>query len=389
MHVMRNLVRRSGVAITGAVLLVAAACSSDSSDSADGSGGAAGAPDDTDTPYPDADWARGDAAEAGFDPAVLDELAAEAEAAGSNCLIVIRHGELVAEWYWNGTEPTTNQEVFSATKSYSSTLVGIAQADGDLDVTDPASQYIPEWVGTPSEDITVENLVSNNSGRQWSLPIDYSQLIQAPDRTGFAVGLGQDAPPGESWAYNNSAIQTLDAVLEAATGEDPLAFARERLLDPIGMDDSEWTPDNAGNANMFFGLHSTCEDMARFGYLFLHGGNWDGEQIVPEEWVDAATGEPSQELNAAYGYLWWLNHRGPIGGALQATTAEGGAEDPDGYLVEGAPEDMFWALGLGGQVIQVDPGSDTIVVRLGPGATEERYGAAETSKVVTEALVEP
>jgi len=372
------------VAAAVVVALMAPACSGGSGSS---SSGAASSTSTTGEPavYPTASWTTGDPAEAGFDPARLEAIAAEAEQNQSNCLVVIRHGRLVAEWYWNGTDATSSQEVFSATKSVSSTLVGIAQADGALDVGDPASDYISEWGGTPSAEVTVENLLSNDSGRHWDLTTDYRDLVSAADRTGFAVGLTQDSPPGTTWAYNNAAIQTLDAVLTEATGQPAADYAAERLLGPLGMTQSEMTRDAAGNTNLFFGLHSTCQDMARFGYLFLRGGNWDGEQIVPEEWVEAATGQSSQELNAAYGYLWWLNRRGPLGSPMQATTGQAGGDVREGQLVPGAPADMFWARGLGGQIVQVDPGSDTVVVRLGAG---QAYDSADTAKVVTEALVD-
>jgi CubicO group peptidase (beta-lactamase class C family) len=358
--------------------------------------------------FPGAEWARAsDADEVGFDAAALEAIAADAEAAGSNCLLVTRGGEIAAEWYWNDTDAGSVQEVFSVTKSLTSTLVGIAQDDGALDVDDEASEYIDDWVGTESEDVTVANLVSNDSGREWSLEIDYGQLPGQPDLDGFATGLGQDAPPGETWAYNNSAIQTLDVVLREATGQDTHDFAAERVFAPIGMDDSLITTDDSGNTRTFMGLQSTCEDLARFGYLFLRGGEWDGTQVVSEEWVDAAVGQPSQELNSAYGYLWWLNRPGPQGGALQATAAEddagdgAGGDEADGddsaeggigQLVSGAPDDMFFALGLGNQVVAVDPGSDTVVVRLGRFETPEGakpFDAAATARVVTEALADP
>ena len=376
--------------------VVAAACSSGSSgSSADSPSEAEAGADPAATEaesrpavYPATEWRRGDPAEAGFDPAKLEEIATEAQQNGSNCLVVTRHGELVAEWYWNGTNATSAQEVFSATKSVSSTLVGIAEADGDLDVDDPASDYISEWAATPSAEVTIENILSNDSGRHWDLATDYQGLVADPDRTGFAVALGQDAAPGTTWAYNNSAIRTLDDVLSRATGAEPADYAADKLLDPIGMEHSEMTRDGAGNTNMFFGLQSTCEDMARFGYLFLRGGDWDGTQVVPQDWVEAATGQPSQGLNAAYGYLWWLNHQGPLGNPLQATTGQEAGSTPDGQMVAGAPEDIYWALGLGGQVVQVDPGSDTVVVRLGTGDLGANYGSANTARVVTEALAD-
>ena len=387
---MQRFTRGMTAAALSAALL-AASCSSGDDDSSSETDDTtetteAAAPD---TAFPGDEWATVDPAEAGFDPAKLDEIAADAEASASYCFMVVRHGELVKEWYWGEETPTTPHEVFSATKSYASTLVGLAVADGKLDVDDKASEYIPEWVGTPSEDVTVKDLLSNDSGRHWDFQSDYPGLIGAPDRTAYGIGLGQDGPPDTIWAYNNSAIQTLDAVLDATVDESPADYAQERIFEPIGMADSEMTLDGAGNTNMFFGLQSTCQDMARFGHLFLNQGTWDGDEVVPAEWVDEAIGAPSQDLNASYGYLWWLNHKGPQPNPDAATDPNAGP-GPDGQAVPGAPEDMFWAHGLGDQIIAVDPGSDTVVVRLGDGgAGGSGFGRAEMAQVVTEALVDP
>lgn len=393
----RRSMVRLGAALTGFLMLASACSGFDDSDQAAGDEGAsgeqaaAGAADDL--VYPGAEWEEVDPAEAGFDQARLDELAGRAEAAESNCLLVTRRGRLVAEWYWNEGAPTTAQEVFSATKSYGSTLVGIAQEEGALDIDDPASEYIDEWVGTPSEDVTVRNLLSNDSGRHWDAATDYARLPFAQDTTQFGIDLEQADEPGTTWNYNNSAIQTLDAVLEQATGEAPAAYAQERLLGPIGMDHSEMGHDPTGNTLIFMGLRSTCRDMARFGYLFLRHGAWDGEQIVPEDWVEEATGHPSQDLTAGYGLLWWLNRRGPVLGPLGAMGGPGAAGEDvqEGQMAQDAPEDMYWALGLGGQVISVDPGSETVVVRLGPPSMggAPGYGPGDAAQVVTEALTDP
>lgn len=380
----------SALAALVALGLVAAACSGGDDDDGDGSATTeAAAP--ADAVYPGDSWAEADPAEMGFDPAILDALATTAEQAGSSCLVVTRKGEMVGQWYWDGTDAATTHEVFSVTKSITSTLVGLAEAEGDLALSDPASKYIPEWEGTDSAEVTIKNLVSNDSGREWSLGIDYSQLTSAADRTAFAVALGQDAPPGTTWAYNNSAIQTLDQVLRNATGEDTDDFAEEHLFAPIGMDDSHMTQDGSGSTATFFGLQSTCEDLARFGYLFLRNGAWDGEQVVPEQWVEDAVGAPSQELNASYGYLWWLNREGPMGNPAQATTGEADGSVEDGQMVPEAPEDMFWALGLGNQVVAVDPGSETVVVRIGEGEQDGRpvFDQTQAARVVTEALTSP
>jgi CubicO group peptidase (beta-lactamase class C family) len=339
--------------------------------------------------YPCADWQRTDAAAAGFDEAALAAIAADAERNDSTCLVVTRHGKIAGEWYWYGAGTTSTSDVFSATKSYTSTLIGIAQAEGRLSIDDKVSRYIPEWAGTPSADVTIRDILSNDSGRHWSQQDDYRGLLTARNRTRYAIGLGQDAPPGTTWVYNNSAIQTLDAVLTKAIGESPARYAKTRLFDRIGMSHSAMSEDHAGNTDMFTGLKSTCEDMARFGYLFLRGGQWNDTQIVPADWVRAATGQPSQNLNAAYGYLWWLNRRGPVLSPRQATTGQPGQNQANGQLAPDAPQDMYWAAGFGGQIIQIDPGSDTVVVRLGQpyGRSQTVYGPADTAKVVTQARV--
>ena len=100
-----------------------------------------------------------------------------------------------------------------ATKSYASTLVGIAQDEGLLDIDDLASRYIEAWAGTPSAEVTIANLLRNDSGRQHDPPSTTASCPVSQDMDSLAVGLGQAALPGTTWAYNNAAIQTLDAVL--------------------------------------------------------------------------------------------------------------------------------------------------------------------------------
>jgi CubicO group peptidase (beta-lactamase class C family) len=316
--------------------------------------------------YPDDDWRRAAPADAGLDATALEQLAAEAQAAGSECLVVTRDGVVVDERYWGPGGPAAPREVYSVSKSVTSTLVGIAQDGGLLDVDEPASTYIPAWAGTASAGVTIADLLSNDSGRHWDLSTDYAEMaVKARDKTAFAVALGQDAEPGTVWAYNNAAIQTLDAVLQVATGTAPADFAERELFDPIGMDSSRMTSDRAGNTLMFMGVESTCLDLARYGYLMLRGGQWEGEQIVSSAFVAAATGRSSTDLNAAYGYLWWLNQPGHIASPALATTGVGDQSTAEGQLAPGAPADVFWALGLNSQVVAVIPSEGIVAVRLG------------------------
>ena len=332
-------------------------------------------------------WQKVSPASVGLEAKVLDRIAHTAEQGKSNCLLVLRDDKLAGEWYFNGTGPDTTQDVYSATKSFTSTLVGVAQDEGDLRITDPASKWIPAWSATPSAGVTVRDLLSMDSGRQWSFSSDYGGLLQAPDKTAFATGLGQSAAPGTSWTYNNSAVQALEPVLRGATGESVATFAARKIFEPLGMSHTKMTTDQAGHAELFEGIRSTCRDMARFGEAMLHGGR----PVVSSSWVTQATGRPSTALNAGYGYLWWLNHKGTLASPYSATSLDG-AEHPttkQGRIVPGAPADLYWALGLGNQLIQIDPATKTVVVRLGKGEPNPQpptFGPKEASEVVTEAV---
>lgn len=378
-----SLTRRL-VLLTAAVVLVAAACSSGGgadTDTADNSGGTE-APEAQPVVFPDPDWERIDPADAGLDPAAVDELVAEAEATGSHCLAVTHNGRLVGEWNFGDWTSDDTTLFFSATKSMASTLVGIAQDEGLLDIDDPASDYITEWQGTESEDVTIRDLLGNDSGRFWSFASDYEQMPVAESNTDFSVALEQQHAPGDEWEYNNAAIQTLEAVLEGALDEDPVEFAQTRFVEPLGMH-GEWRTDASGNLQTYMGFDGNCTDALRFGNLALAGGEWNGEQLVSREWLDEATGQPSQELNEAYGFLWWRN---VDGGWEDVRTGEPG----EGPFWSDVPDDAYAALGAGGQTVAVHPSSGLVMARLAPlDALDASAGPLTLQQLLAEAVVDP
>jgi len=294
----------------------------------------------TSAAQPGTEWQKVAPAAVGLDAAKLNEIAAQARGGRSNCLVVVRDGKLAGEWYFRGTGPNTAQDVFSVTKSVTGTLVGIAQDDGDLRIGERAAKWIPQWRGTQSAAVTVRNLLSMDSGREWSALTDYLRLLPAPDRTAFAIGLGQDAAPGDVWAYNNAAVQTLDPVLANATGEDASTFAERRLFGPLGMTHTSLGTDRAGNPQLFEGMQSTCRDLARFGLLILNKGNWDGKRLISQQCLQEAT--TSSAHGPDYGYLWWLNTQQK--------------QWPSG------PASSFAAVGNGGNIIWIDPEHDVVLV---------------------------
>ena len=343
-------------------------------------------------PFVGANWQTTTPASVGLDGAELAQISTTARAGNSHCLDVVRDGKIAYEAGYGGRTAESVQDIFSATKSIASVLVGIAQDDGDLKITDRASTYVVEWKGSPAQAVTIKDLLSMDSGREWSPAIDYVQLLGSADQTAFALGLKQTTAPGTVWAYNNSAVQTLESVLQKATGVDVAMFAKERLFDPLGMTQTKLGRDRAGNAQTYEGATSTCRDLARFGQLLLNKGRWGTQQIVSSAYLHDATAVSSTHLNDGYGYLFWLNHFGVIDDPLVATSLKDAASPTRtrGRIATGAPNSMYWVLGLGNQIVQVDPGSGTVVVRLGTAQarpTPPTFGPEEASKVVTKAIL--
>ena len=136
----------------------------------------------------------------------------------------------------------------------------MAQADGDLDIDQPAKRYIEEWRGTKSRAVTIRDILSNVSGRYWDVGSDYGNLPQAEDRTQYAVDLKQQYPPGRVWAYNNAAIQTLDRVISTATGR---AHPRVRRRAAVRPDRHDPHPDDGRPGRQHQRLLRDADDVPR------------------------------------------------------------------------------------------------------------------------------
>jgi len=314
-----------------------------------------------DVPYPDPDWPTGTPESQGLASDQLDAASRAAEADQSYCLLVIRHGVLVSEHYYGGTDAATTNKSWSIAKSYTSTTVGIALGNGDLPSLDlHASDYLTSWQGTPRAGITLENLVTMTSGLDWSVFSDYIEMAAfSPDNTAFAEGVSAKDAPNTTWVYNNSAVQVIEPVFRAAAGQSIEDYARAHLWTPIGMTGTTWAHDQAGHPTTYANVMATCRDHARLGYLYLHGGRWKHQQVVPADWVAAALA-PSQPYNQGYGRLFWLNGHQPTMSSLM--------KSKDDVLYPYAPADLFAARGFGGQFIDVIPSLDMVVVRFGADA---------------------
>jgi CubicO group peptidase (beta-lactamase class C family) len=288
------------------------------------------------------EWETVDPAEAGWDPAALEELATFLETNRSRTAILLSGGRIVAEHHWAGATAETPQDIASVQKSVVSTLCGIAVDRGLLAVDDRVSDHLPAgWTAADPADearITVEHLLTMSSG------LDQNTLTQV-------------AEPGTTWAYNTTAYQKLRPVLESVSGAGIDELSREWLWTPIGASTGTRWVERAGDGPLqvdatgarLWSLQMTARDMARFGLLVQRAGKWEGEPVVSGEWLDAATA--GSEVEPTYGYLWWL-----------ASGVEATGDGPD------LPEDLVAALGANDQKVYVVPSLDLAFTRQGLSA---------------------
>lgn len=298
--------------------------------------------------WPTGGW-RTSAPEAqGMNKAKLQRLFHLLEARGAYATVVTRHGYIVAERYWGEHDPDTLFQVFSCTKSVTSALVGIAREEGAIrSVDQKMTDFFPEWalpdIDQRKQEVTLKHVLTMTSGLAWN-ELNYTspngiftQWIMNSDWVQFVLDRPLSDNPGEKFNYSTGSSHLLTAALRRTTGKTPMEYAKEHVFGPLGITNIRWQADPAGTQCGGFGLHMTARDMAKFGYLFLNRGLWDGRRLVPESWVDESTashvkvGGPLE-----YGYQWWITG------------------------VPGTGERMFIALGYGNQAIFVIPSLDIV-----------------------------
>ncbi|MGH2614867.1 MAG: serine hydrolase domain-containing protein, partial [Thermomicrobiales bacterium] len=297
--------------------------------------------------WPTAGWRTAAPESQGMDPALLAEADARirAELPYVTSLLVARGGDLVFEQYYGGfAGPEATVQIWSATKSFTATAVGIAIDEGllrlDQTVGELISDRIPEGADPRAAAVTVEQLLTMTSGFAWDSSTDYQFAFDEVDLVARALGLPMACDPGTCYEYNSGNPQVLSAMIQAVTGQTMAAYLQPRLFDPLGIPQPVWATSITGETLGAVGLEVTPRDMAKLGFLYLNDGVWDGAQIVSSSWVEAATSVQSSGANAAgvslgqapYGYLWWV---------------------PE---IVGLP--AFFGLGLGIQIIYVVPGLD-------------------------------
>lgn len=314
------------------------------------------------------DWETARPEEVGLEPAALCRITtelAEPDRWNIHAVVVVRHGKLVFEAYaagededWGGPigfiphDAATKHEMMSISKSVVSLLFGIAIERKLIAGTDiPVLPFFSEYaVKTPKWDkILLRHLLTMTPGIDWNEDTAWMDpyntvraMYEAADPYPYILGREVLHEPGTKWQYNTGATELLGAVLNKATGKPVDQFAKEALFDPLHIEDFEWGAMLNGEPAAGAGLRLRPRDAAKIGQLILNGGTWQGQRIVPEDWVKQST-KPRFDAwgDLHYGYQWWS-----------------GSSRLDG----GTMIDWSAAFGLGGQRIFIVPAFDLVVV---------------------------
>jgi len=268
--------------------------------------------------------------------------------------MMLYNGKIVVEAYMNGHNESDLWYWASAGKTLTSTVSGIAQDEGILNIDNKVSDYLGTgWTSAPLDKenlITCKNLLSMSSGLDDSLGDDVSP-----------ANLQYVADAGTRWAYHNVYVKMQDVIAEASGGTWN-AYFNTKLRDPLSMN-GFWV--NLDGLSVY---GSNTRSMARFGLMIYAKGKWHDQQIVSESFLNEAT-NTSQNINLAYGYLWWLN------GKSSFHLPQSQFQFP-GELIPNAPADMYAALGKNDQKIYIVPSKKLVVVRMGEVADGENFAVS-------------
>jgi len=330
------------------------------------------------TTFPMPDWPTATPEEMGLNRAALEAAADYSESVGGLCMTVIKDGKLVFEDYFNGTDVNTLNKSWSVAKSFTSSIIGIMITRGEIEsVDEPAANYIPAWRGTEYEVITIRHIMDMVTGLQFDFLADNLWTLAPGDMTKESVETPIAVPPDTEYNYSNHDVQLLDEIIENATGRDPEDYAKEYLFEPLGFaPEAHMEHDGAGNTIMFMGVHASCRDFARLGYLWLHRGVWDGKVIISPEYIDQAT-NPSSSVNAGHSHYWWLNGVTPY--INSEKTNEG---KYDIMMFPFAPHDLYAALGLGQNFVDVIPSLNSVFVHNRPAPHDGFAGFLNPQKLI-------
>ncbi len=269
---------------------------------------------------------------------------------GVHSLLVIRHGYVVADADFFPYSSSAPHDLASVTKTITSTLTGVAVANGLLKLDQPLLSFFPRESPANADErkraITVSNVLHMESGLDCGfLPgeQELEQMKRSPNWVQFALSLPMKYDPGTHPSYCSPGYHLLGSMIGAAAHMTELDFARQYLFGPLAIRDVVWADDPQGRNHGWGDSHFYPRDVAKIGYLYLHGGEWNGKQIVPRDWVEMSIASPAGARSEPGGYgIEWNATNGPNG-------------------------PQYGGTGRGGQLLIVWPDLDMVVVSMAGG----------------------
>ena len=276
-----------------------------------------------------------------------DELMQELEDNETKAFLMLKSGRIVIEEYFDGFHRDSSWIWFSAGKSLSAFLLGLAQEDGHLNIEEPSKNYLGDsWSNLSPEQeeaVLIRHHMSMTTGLDYTVSDPFCTDMECLDYLN---------EPGTHWFYHNAPYSLLRQILENASSQNINVYTFLNMHLNIGMD-GLWVP--VGYNNFYV---STARSMARFGLLMLNNGDWDGKTIMEDKDYLRSMTQSSQQENPSYGLLWWLNGKSHY-------KLPGSDIVFNGPLIPDAFPDMYCAVGAESQLILVIPSEDMVVVRMG------------------------
>ena len=296
--------------------------------------------------WPTAGWRSSTPEEQGMDSGLLSAMLETIQEQNYeiDSVTIVRNSYMVADVSIHPFSSTSKHNIYSCTKSVVSALVGIAIDLGYIEgLQQPILSFFPQRTianrDVNKEAMTLEHLLTMTTGfrcqdsylYRWS---GLNQMRESEDWVQFVLDLPMEGEPGERFEYCNGASHLLSGIIQETTGMSANEYALEHLFGPLGISDVDWSSSPQGISVGYSELRLRPQDMAKIGVLYLNEGRWDGEQIVPSEWVNSSTSQYiSATLEDGYGYQWWVDD-----------------------------SSMYLALGYRGQFIFVIPEKEMVVV---------------------------
>ncbi len=235
-------------------------------------------------------------------------------------LMIVRHGQVVAQGWWAPYSAPRPHLLYSLSKSFTSTALGFAVDEGLVGLDDAIVDYFPEFqadiTDPASRSITLRHAAAMATGHLIDTWEPAVRADPAEPVRGFLM-LPPERPPGTVFKYNQPATYSIAAIIQRVTGQRLTEYLRPRLFDPLGIAAVGWQDYPDGREVGFTGLHATTDAVARLGMLYLQGGLWQGEQVLPADWVAEATrahianpDEPNPDWQQGYGYQFWMARHG-------------------------------------------------------------------------------